>query len=281
MTSKLYSRLDSIDSPIALVAQADALPDKLVAPFTLGAPKEADASQVMVAAGLSFSGDVLKINGTTYSENKTVDEALKASHAKLRPISADVLKSVDTAQTMTLVLDVDGRDLLPMLQQNKGVQAMLTGLNMAIDMDNIVRSMDGGLVIGVSGYGQDKMNLSMTAKLGNSDWLKDVGYWKKSCPSGCRIDDAGTNAYCYKGGNTNFYFGVTPSSFFFCGANLLEAMDGTQRSRNPLPTAMVQEMAGKRMAMLLNIGAVAGTSDAASVVKSVLGNLKYVLYVME
>lgn len=281
VTSKLYSRLDSIDSPIALVAQADALPDKLVAPFTLGAPKEADASQVMVAAGLSFSGDVLKINGTTYSENKTVDEVLKASHAKLRPISADVLKSVDTIQTMSLVLDVDGRDLLPMLQQNKGVQAMLTGLNMAIDMDNIVRSMDGGLVIGVFGYGQDKMNLSMTAKLGNSDWLKDVGYWKKSCPSGCRIDDAGTNAYCYKGGNTNFYFGVTPSSYFFCGANLQEAVDGTQRSRNPLPTAMVQEMAGKRMAMLLNIGAVAGTADAASVVKSVLGNLKYVLYVME
>ena len=148
-------------------------------------------------------------------------------------------------------------------------------------MDNIVRSMDGGLVIGVFGYGQDKMNLSMTAKLGNSDWLKDVGYWKKSCPSGCRIDDAGTNAYCYKGGNTNFYFGVTPSSYFFCGANLQEAVDGTQRSRNPLPTAMVQEMAGKRMAMLLNIGAVAGTADAASVVKSVLGNLKYVLYVME
>ena len=132
-----------------------------------------------------------------------------------------------------------------------------------------------------TGYGQDKINLSMTAKLGNSDWLKDVGYWKKSCPSGCRIDDAGTNAYCYKGGNTNFYFGVTPSSYFFCGANLQEAMDGTQRSRNPLPTAMVQEMAGKRMAMLLNIGAVAGTADAASVVKSVLGNLKYVLYVME
>lgn len=39
----LYDKLDSIDSPVALVARANALPEKFVAPFMIGAPKDADA----------------------------------------------------------------------------------------------------------------------------------------------------------------------------------------------------------------------------------------------
>ena len=37
-TSKIYEKLDSIDSPMAMVAQAQALPEQFIAPFTLGAP---------------------------------------------------------------------------------------------------------------------------------------------------------------------------------------------------------------------------------------------------
>lgn len=37
--SKMYEKLDSIDSPMAMVAQAQALPEQFIAPFTLGAPK--------------------------------------------------------------------------------------------------------------------------------------------------------------------------------------------------------------------------------------------------
>lgn len=51
-SSRLFAQLDSIDSPIAMVAQVQALPEKFVAPFTLGAPKDADASQIVIAAGM-------------------------------------------------------------------------------------------------------------------------------------------------------------------------------------------------------------------------------------
>lgn len=279
--SSLYSRLDSIDSPIAFVAQAQALPDKFVAPFTIGAPKDADASQVMIAAGVSFAGNVLAINGTTYSDDKTIDKALKASHSAFRPLKADALNGFDSSSAMGLVMDVNGRDFLPMLQQNKGIQTLLVGLNMAIDMDNIVRSVDGTLTIGIAGLGSDNIDLSMAAQLANADWLKDVGYWKKSCPAGASITDAGPNAFCYKSGQTSFYFGVTPSLRFYSGGDLQKAQASVAGRQSALPADILQQIVGKRMAMLLNIKAMAaGQSGAMALAKSVLGNVDYVLYVM-
>ena len=75
-SSKLFAQLDSIDSPMAMVAQAVALPEKFVAPFTLGAPKDADASQIVIAAGMDVEDGVLKIAGRTFSFNPSINQAL-------------------------------------------------------------------------------------------------------------------------------------------------------------------------------------------------------------
>lgn len=50
--SPMYERLQTLSSPMAMVAQAQALPEKFVAPFTLGAPKDTDPSQVVIAADM-------------------------------------------------------------------------------------------------------------------------------------------------------------------------------------------------------------------------------------
>lgn len=69
----MYSRLDSIDSRVALVAQVQALPEKLAAPFMLGAPKGADASQVAVAAGVDVKDGIMRIDCENFSFQKSVD----------------------------------------------------------------------------------------------------------------------------------------------------------------------------------------------------------------
>ena len=54
--SPMFERLETITSPMAMVAQAQALPEKFVAPFTLGTPKDTDPSQVQA---LKLSKSVL------------------------------------------------------------------------------------------------------------------------------------------------------------------------------------------------------------------------------
>ena len=57
--SPMFERLETITSPMAMVAQAQALPEKFVAPFTLGTPKDTDPSQVVIAAEMGPKRDIL------------------------------------------------------------------------------------------------------------------------------------------------------------------------------------------------------------------------------
>lgn len=280
--TKIYEHIDTMASPISLVAQAQALPEKFVAPFTIGAPKEADASQVMIAARLSVEGKSLVIDGTTYSDNNSVDKALREANAVFRPITPKLVSSYNSRNILGLFMNVDGKAFLPLLQQNKGIQALLVGLNTAIDMDNILRSVDGDLVITVPSYsGDGNMALSLTAKLGNKAWLGDVDYWKQSCPNGTTIANAGVDTFCYSDGKMKFFFGVSPDLYFFSGNDKDAAAATFQTSRSPLTKSVLSELVGKRMAMVLNLRAVAESAGGAAetFINSFVGSVENVVYV--
>lgn len=280
MASKLYQRLDTIDAPIALVCQAQALPEKLVAPFTLGAPKEADASQVMIAAKISVMNKTLLIDGKTYSENADIDKALKESQEKLRPITPTLVKAFNEEQLLGMFMNVNGKDFLPMLHQNKYIQALLVGLNTAIDMDNIIRSIDGDMAIMVPSYKETSLSMSLNAKLGDSKWLSDVDYWKQSCPKGSSIADAGKDTYCYTDGSMKFFFGVTPQLYFFSGNDEVIARKSLEASVKPLPANVESFIIGRRMAVVFNLQTLLSSNDGLeTLLAPVFGTVNRVVYV--
>lgn len=280
MASKLYQRLDTIDAPIALVCQAQALPEKLVAPFTIGAPKEADASQVMIAAKISVMNKTLLIDGKTYSENADIDKALKESQEKLRPITPTLVKAFNEEQLLGMFMNVNGKDFLPMLHQNKYIQALLVGLNTAIDMDNIIRSIDGDMAIMVPSYKETSLSMSLNAKLGDSKWLSDVDYWKQSCPKGSSIADAGKDTYCYTDGSMKFFFGVTPQLYFFSGNDEVIARKSLEASVKPLPANVESFIIGRRMAVVFNLQTLLSSNDGLeTLLAPVFGTVNRVVYV--
>ena len=280
MASKLYQRLDTIDAPIALVCQAQALPEKLVAPFTLGAPKEADASQVMIAAKISVMNKTLLIDGKTYSENADIDKALKESQEKLRPITPTLVKAFNEEQLLGMFMNVNGKEFLPMLHQNKYIQALLVGLNTAIDMDNIIRSIDGDMAIMVPSYKETSLSMSLNAKLGDSKWLSDVDYWKQSCPKGSSIADAGKDTYCYTDGSMKFFFGVTPQLYFFSGNDEVIARKSLEASVKPLPANVESFIIGRRMAVVFNLQTLLSSNDGLeTLLAPVFGTVNRVVYV--
>ena len=77
MASPMFQKLDSIDAPMALVAQVKALPEQMAIPFMLGAPRDADPSQVLVAAAMKAEKQCLLMTGHTFSFNKKADAALQ------------------------------------------------------------------------------------------------------------------------------------------------------------------------------------------------------------
>ncbi len=90
-----------------------------------------------------------------------------------------------------IFMNVKGEQFLPMMQSNRSLQTLLMGINQAIDMDNIIRSVDGDMAIVMPSLDDNNMQMTMAAKLSHAKWLGDVDYWKTSCPAGANIANWG------------------------------------------------------------------------------------------
>ena len=288
-SSPMYERLAQIDSPMAMVAQAQALPEKFVAPFTLGAPKDTDPSQVVIAADMGVENGMLLIHGDTFSFNKDVDAALQKAQQTYRPIKGQYVKSMPADALAGIFMNVKGDQFLPMMQSNRSLQTLLMGINQAVDMDNIIRSVDGDMAIVMPSLTDADMKMMMGAKLAHSKWLGDVDYWKQSCPPGAKIANWGKNSYFYTDGKTSFYFGVTDDLQFFSGSDQLLAQYAVKPSNHPVDQKIQKQVIGQKLAMVVNLGNGAGSgntgSDALSTVTSLLspvfGNLTSVVYTLK
>lgn len=284
-SSKLFAQLDSIDSPMAMVAQAVALPEKFVAPFTLGAPKDADASQIVIAAGMDVEDGVLKIAGRTFSFNPSINQALVKSQQVFRPIQGDYVQSMPDDAMTGIFMNVAGSRFLPLVQSNQGLQTLLVGINASIDMDNILRSVDGDMSIVLPTLGADHMQMMMAARLSHAKWLSDVDYWKQSCPKGSTIGNWKSNAFCYSSGKTCFYFGVTDDKQFFSGNDEVSAESSIRPSSHPISKRVQNMIRGEKMVMVINLEKSGGGGSAMQAVTGLLsplfGQLTAVVYTLK
>ena len=284
-SSPMFDKLDSISAPISMVAQAQALPEKFIAPFTLGAPKDADPSQVLIAAEMSVNDGCLDIKGTTFSFNRRIEESLRQSSGVFRPIKGRYANCLSADAMMAMFMNVDGNEYIELLRRNSGFQALLAGINTAIDMDNIIKSVDGDLAIMIPTMSDDDLRLSMAAELAHSKWLADVGYWKQSCPEGGRITDWGPNAYSYINGSTSFFFGVSQDGQFYSGSSADEATRSIQSSQNPISPQIQSKVKGGKLVMVVNLQAFGGDEGVLATLKSLLrpvfGDVNTIVYNMK
>lgn len=277
----MYDKLDSIDAPMSMVCQAKALPEYLIAPFTLGAPQGTDPSQVIIAANLEIKNGCLWISGQTFSFVKRINEALQMAQASYRPISGKYVASMSQQDAAGLFVNVDGTKFIKLMTGNRGIQTMLSGINTAIDMNSIIKGVDGDLAIITPSLGQTSFQIMMAAKLKNADWLADVDYWKQSVPAGGIIGDWGRDCYYYRDGKTSYYFGVTPDWQYMSGVSEQDAQQSIKASPNPIPKKVQEQLKGQKMAMVVNLAGIGDNTGISSFLKPLFGNVNTLVYTLD
>lgn len=284
--SPLFTKLETLDAPVSLVAQADALPEALVAPFTLGAPKGTSPSSVLIAARMTVDKpNILRIEGETYSDNPQTDRGLKASLGDCRPIGGTFLATMADSAAMGLFLNVDGKKLIKLMQQDKAMLQLMSGINTVVDINKIVGSVDGDMAVVLPRHSDAGKQLMWGAKLHDSQFLGDVGYWKRSVPAGGRMTDEAPDFYQYADGQTRFYFGVSPQLVFYSGSSAAEARSLLHPAAKAIPQEVAAMARGKKVAAVVNLKALGAGSGVVDAVRGfmapLLGGVDYVVYTMK
>ncbi|MBF4213421.1 DUF4836 family protein, partial [Pseudomonas donghuensis] len=78
-------------------------------------------------------------------------------------IKGKYVKSMAKNDMIGMFLNVDGTRFIKLMQQNRGIQALLTGINSAIDMDNIIKGVNGDMTIIAPSLGSDNFQMTMAA----------------------------------------------------------------------------------------------------------------------
>ena len=277
--SPLFAKLDSLQAPVRLVAQAQALPEQVAAPLTLGAPKDADASQVLIAAEMKTEGHNLMILSHAFSLNEKVNSAIQDNLKALSPIGNQYINEMSDSDVAAVFLNVDGARFLDVIKANKSLQLLLAGVNTAVDMDNIIRSIQGETAFFVKdGRSGD---WAMYAQLAKTDFLGDVDYWKQSAPQGMSIQDQGKNAFRVTGGDAKYIFGVTDDKQFYAATND-SLMLAQGKNTHPAPQSLTDKIKGQRMAVVVNLSPLFGEQAdmSLSFIQPLFGPVEYVVYTL-
>ena len=281
-SSQIFSRIDSIQGSVAIVCRADALPAKFAGILSLGAPKDADMSQVLLAAELDTSIDNLFIiRGETFSLNKRVNSEIENSRKVFRPIKNDFIANVSDSSAVVSFMNVNGRDFIKLLHSNRSFHVLLAGINMAVDMDNIIRAVDGDFTIAVPCIDNERPRVQICAELGSKAFLEDISYWKESCPPGTEISSTGDDEYCYKGGDISFCFGVNGMNFY-AGSSESEARAMLSDSTSPMPLDVQDVVKNQRLVVIANLKLLLGLNDGKeNYFQKLLGNKQRIIYIMK
>ena len=269
--SRLFERLETMDSPVALVAQAQALPDKFAAFFTLGAPKGTAPTDVYIAATMSSNGKGrLEIEGESFAFDPTTDKALKDASAAYKAIGGSLIGRAPADAALTVVCGLNGEAFINQLRGNSGLRAMLAGLNTALDIDKMIKSIDGDVLVAVPQIGDGKSTFMAVAQTANAGWLNDVGYWKKSCPAGSTITDGKQpNTFVLRSSESTVYFGHNGKELtVFGGKATTDA--AAQAGQNQSPALVQDDFKGRKLCAAVNVKTITAGYPEVSLVTSML-----------
>lgn len=283
MGSRLHEVMDSMSAPVKMVARLSALPPALTMPFDFGVPKSAGEKDAYLSAEMTLKDKMLVIHGSTFSFKEKVNEEIRSAQRQLKAVEGRFFSSVLDSTACYLVANVEGDSFLDLIHSNKGLQALLTGANMAVDMDNVIRSMQGDVVMAYWASFRDDKSFAMAAQLKDDRFLGDVGYWKQSCPKGTRIVDLGPKDFQLTGGDADLFFGVTDDKMFYAGSSEYLAKALLPNPSSPLKKMVAEEMKGQPLAMCLNVNNLAfdemvELKTLATAIKAVFGDVTHVVY---
>lgn len=136
------------DKEISQVAiNVSALPESLSAYFTLGVPKGTTPEDLILEGTITTDLNDLQISGHTCSYNPNVKQQLqKNQRTMFRPITFDWNKSVDSCAIVNVCMNVDGKELLSNIHNNKTLNTLLLGS----DVYDKLKETDGNIVISMN-----------------------------------------------------------------------------------------------------------------------------------
>lgn len=206
-----------------------AIPSQYIEDYKSLLPAGVNYSDVNVIFGVDFLKGSVSVKTLLCGNNANAQKLIDDGYDSFKPIKGTYLSNITKNNETWIYFGSDGEKGLEQIKKFPVVKDMLTALNLGIDADNIIRAIDGDVLISSKSVDKSQnydcvlkdADFSLVANLKNSNFMKDMNYWMESSKEygvnivpfkdqyKLRIED---KDYYMDVKKNNLYFGTTPSS---------------------------------------------------------------------
>ena len=193
-------------------------------------------TDVEIVSAYSFENGKAVLGMEINGKSKEIQKLLKDGNENFHKIEGRYIKAPQENFAVWACAGVKGPWLLEQLKQETHTKQLLLLLERAIDIEQIIRNVDGDVAITLpkSILGADnleQMDYMLTAHVQNTDFLKDVDYWQKTMKDyGMTMSKSKGNDFILKAGENTLNWGVDDEDVYFSSANMFAANAVSQRS---------------------------------------------------
>ena len=162
----------------------------------------------------------LDLNAEIFSDKEDVQKKLEDNSNGLKKISGDFIKAPKDFMVW-FGIGADGEKFYNFLNNSEAAKSILVVLERAIDIEKIIKAIDGDLALVVPDVPSIDKDFVLAAKTKNQDFLKDVDYWTIQMQDWkFNMSKVAENEYAIKfDDESQLKWGVDGNNFFLSSEN--------------------------------------------------------------
>ena len=249
----ILSSLKKDDGVISLRSSLAVLPQALTSQIT-GNIKDISLNEIFLNASLRVKEKSFLLSTELESEDTKFTDYASEYDRILRPIEGKKLPACIEEPVVRAVFNIDGESLLPVLRENMIVRTVLVGLNLCIDLDMMIKTIDGDVMIEYGGRSASTPSFVASAQIRNQDFLRNAKDWcSGSSTFGYSCQALGDKDFVLQNARDKYFFGVHDDFLYLSSDNGKTLRFAAPQLENNI--SLVRDQAqGKRLYASADIG---------------------------
>lgn len=201
-------------------ASLAALPPTITSQM-VGSIKDVSLNDIFLNASLSIKKHSFLLSTELESEDEKFTGYASEYDKLFRPIDGKKLPSCMEEPLLRAVFNVEGEKVLPKLRENFIFRTMLVGLNLCVDLDMMIKAIDGDVLVELGGSTIFAPDFVASAQLSNQDFLRNSKDWTTGASTfGYSCQALGEKDFVLQNGRDNFFFGVHDDFLYLSSDNV-------------------------------------------------------------
>ena len=229
-STEAFSRMNDEDDDVVTYTSGKWGEEILAYVLEAFMPAEIDMKDLDAIMCLNFENGQASFKAKAWGKTDKAKALLDEADKNFGTIDGKYIERVSANTLVWMGANVKGEWALGKLKENKSIKEMLFMLERAVDIEQMLRAVDGDVALELQSEDGDLENMPeyvMYAELKNSDFLKDVDDWKASMKDyGISMNSRGDNQYALTMDGDSYLWGVQSDDLFLSSENAVRGGKG-------------------------------------------------------